>query len=205
MQSFLQNLLKQRAQKYLVPVAGYNISTKHSKIPNAGRPYRASYTDGIHHGWDVGSKLWENVRALDDGMIIRVISDFEFSDLQTLNKSKNLTYQDGIKNLDILRGNQVWLKTPKWDVVFYSHLQDVSTHIQEGMMVRKGETLGTIGISWVPDKNYKDYHLHFAIHKNPYTKKANETYSYEDYMNWDWYFKGQPLSDVLKYQNEVFE
>jgi hypothetical protein len=80
-QSFLQNLLKQRTEKYLVPVAGYNISTKHSRIPNAGRPYRESYTDGIHHGWDVGSKLGESVRALDNGMIIRVISDFEYSDL----------------------------------------------------------------------------------------------------------------------------
>jgi hypothetical protein len=78
MQSFLQNLLKQRTDKYLVPVAGYNISTKLSRIPNAGRPYRESYTDGIHHGWDVGSKLGESVRALDTGMIIRVISDFEY-------------------------------------------------------------------------------------------------------------------------------
>lgn len=205
MQSFLQDLLKQRSEKYLVPVAGYNISTKHSRIPNAGRPYRESYTDGIHHGWDVGSKLGESVRALDNGMVIRVISDFEYSDLNQLDHSDHLSHDDEVENLDILRGNQVWIKTAKWDVVFYSHLQDVSTHLKEGIMVRKWETLWTIGISGVPDKNYKDYHLHFTIHKNPYNKKRNQEYSYKDYMNWPWYFKGQPLSDVLKYQDEIFK
>ncbi len=204
-QSFLQNLLKQRTEKYLVPVAGYNISTKHSRIPNAGRPYRESYTDGIHHGWDVGSKLGESVRALDNGMIIRVISDFEYSDLNYIDHWENLTHDDEVENLDILRWNQVWLKTSKWDVVFYSHLQDVSTHLKEWVMVRKWETLWTIGISWVPDKNYKDYHLHFTIHKNPYNKKRSQTYSYEDYMNWDWYFKWQSLNEVLKYQSEIFK
>lgn len=205
MQGFLQDLLQQRTQKYLVPVAGYNISTKHSRIPNAWRPYRESYTDGIHHGWDVGSKLGESVRALDSWIIIRVISDFQFSDLNQIKYGNNLTYDDKIENLDILRWNQVWLKTSKWDVVFYSHLQDVSSHIKEGILVRKWETLWTIGISGVPQKDYTDYHLHFPIHKNPYNKKRNQEYSYKDYMNWPWYFKGQPLSDVLKYQDEIFK
>jgi len=45
MQSFLQSLLIQRSEKYLIPVSGYNISTEHARIPNAGRPYRESYTD----------------------------------------------------------------------------------------------------------------------------------------------------------------
>jgi murein DD-endopeptidase MepM/ murein hydrolase activator NlpD len=103
MQNFLQDLLQQRTEKYLVPVSGYNISTKHSRIPNAGRPYRESYTDGIHHGWDVGSKLGESVRALDNGMVIRVISDFEYSDLNQLDHSDHLTHDDEVENLDILR------------------------------------------------------------------------------------------------------
>ena len=205
LQNFLQSLLKQRSEKYLVPVAGYNISTKHSKVPNTWRPYRASYTDGIHHSWDVGSKLWENVRALDSGMIIRVISDFEFSDLDQIKYGNNLTHDDKIENLDILRWNQIWLKTSKWDLVFYSHLQDVAAHIKEWIIVRKWETLWTIWVTGVPQKDYTDYHLHFPIHKNPYNKTWNQVYSYKDYMNWDWYFKGQPVSDVLKYQDEIFE
>ena len=205
MQNFLQQLLKQREEKYLVPVAGYNISDEHNRIPNSGRPYRSSYTDGIHHWWDVGSKFGENVRALDNGMIIRVISDFEYEDLDQLNLSNNLTDQDKLTNLDILRWNQIWLKTSRWDVVFYSHLEDVSTHVKEWMMVRKGETIWTIGSSGVPEKGYDDYHLHFAIQKNPYNKTKNQEYSYLDYMKWDWYFKWQSQSEVLKYQNDIFK
>jgi hypothetical protein len=30
-------------------------------------------------------------------------------------------------------------------------------------------------------------------------------YDYEDYMRWDWYFKGQSSSEILKYQEEIFE
>jgi murein DD-endopeptidase MepM/ murein hydrolase activator NlpD len=110
-----------------------------------------------------------------------------------------------LNNLDILRWNQIWLKTPKGDVVFYSHLEDVSTHVKEWMMVRKGETIWTIGISGVPEKGYTDYHLHFVIQKNPYNKRKNQQYSYLDYMKWDWYFKWQPKSEVLKYQNDIFK
>jgi hypothetical protein len=204
-QTFLQNIEKNRAKKYLVPVEGYSISTKHSRIPNAGRPYRESYTDGIHHGWDVGSKLGEPVRALGDAVVIRVISDFTDADMLKINYSDTLTEDQKIKNLDILRWNQVWIKTAKWDVVFYSHLNDVYSHIKEWMIVREWELLGTIWRSGVPGKNYTDYHLHFTIHKNPYTKQKVGQYDYEDYMKWDWYFKGQSRSEVLKYQNEIFE
>ena len=205
LQNFLQDILDQRDEKYLVPVAGYNIATSLSKIPNAGRPYRSDYTDGIHHGWDVGSQLWENVRALADSMVIRVVSEFEFEDLNNLDKSENLTYEDKLENLDILRWNQIWLKTAKWDVVFYSHLQDISTHIKEWMMVRKWETLWTIGISWVPDKNYTDYHLHFPVHKNPYNKDSDTPYTYLEYMKWDWYYKWESLQYVLSNQDELFQ
>jgi hypothetical protein len=122
-----------------------------------------------------------------------------------INYSQVLTEGQKITNLDILRWNQVWIKTAKWDVVFYSHLNDVYSHIKEWVIVRKWELLGTIGVSGIPGKNYTDYHLHFTIHKNPYTIEKVGKYDYEDYMRWDWYFKGQSKSNVLKYQNEIFE
>lgn len=53
MHSFVSNILQARAHKYISPVSGGHISENYSKIPNAARPYRAAYTDGIHHGWDV--------------------------------------------------------------------------------------------------------------------------------------------------------
>ncbi|MCP4524210.1 MAG: peptidoglycan DD-metalloendopeptidase family protein [Candidatus Gracilibacteria bacterium] len=205
LQKTISKILEYRNEKYLSPVEGYTIPKVHSKIPNAGRPYRESYTDGIHHGWDVGSQLGENVRALDEGIIIRVISDFVYEDLDKLNKSAYLSDDDKIKNLDILRGNQVWLKTSRGDVVFYSHLQDVYSHIEEGQMIRKGDPIGTIGISGVPDKNYTDYHLHFAVQSNPYDKQKAGTYDFEDYMKWDWKFRGKSAHYIFEEQDNLFE
>lgn len=203
--SVIGNILDKRSQKYKIPVEWYDLPTKLSKIPNAWRPYRAAYTDGIHHGWDVGSKLWEEVVSLDDAMVIRVVSGFRFEDLNRITYWENLSEDQKIKNLDILRWNQIWLKTAKWDVVFYSHLQDIFPGIEEWKMVRKGQKVGTIGISWVPDKDYTDYHLHFPIHKNPYNIQMVGKYDYDDYMRWPWYFQSNSLYEVLELQNQVFE
>jgi hypothetical protein len=50
---------------------------------------------------------------LDDGIIVRVVSEFEFEDLNKIVKKDDLTYDEELRNLDILRGKQVWLKTMK--------------------------------------------------------------------------------------------
>jgi hypothetical protein len=138
-------------------------------------------------------------------MVIRVVSGFRFEDLNRITYWEKLSEDQKIKNLDILRWNQIWLKTAKWDVVFYSHLQDIFPGIEEWKMVRKGQKVGTIGISWVPDKDYTDYHLHFPIHKNPYNIQMVGKYDYDDYMRWPWYFQSNSLYEVLELQNQVFE
>ncbi len=201
----VENIIEARKQKYKIPVIWREISTKHSKLPNAGRPYRESYTDGIHHGWDVDGNLWEEVISLDDAMVIRVVSGFEYSDLNRLVYGENISEDQKIKNLDTLRWNQVWLKTAKWDVVFYSHLQDIYTNIKEWTMVRKGQKIWTIWSTWVPDRAYKDFHLHFPIHKNPYNSAKAGKYDYDDYMRWDWYFKENTVYEILELQHQVFE
>jgi len=203
--SVIWNILDKRSEKYMIPVEWREISTKHSKLPNAGRPYRESYTDWIHHGWDVDGYLWEEVLSLDDAMIIRVVSWFEYNDLDRLVYGENLSDDQKLKNLDTLRWNQVWLKTAKWDVVFYSHLQDIYSNIKEWMIVRKGQKIGTIWITGVPDEAYDDYHLHFPIHKNPYNSKMAWKYDYDDYMRWDWYFKNNSVYEIIELQKTVFE
>jgi len=50
-------ILMRRGKKYVSPVVGEPLPENNpSKVPNAGRPYRAQYTDGIHHGWDVDAE-----------------------------------------------------------------------------------------------------------------------------------------------------
>lgn len=201
----INNILEKRKNKYIIAVEWKEISTKLNKLPNTWRPYRASYTDWIHHWWDIDANIWDKALALDDAIVIRVINNFKYTDLSKINYSKNLTYEDKLWNLDILRWNQVWLKTMKWDVAFYSHLNEVYSNIKEWTIVKKWQLIGTVWITWVPDKDYADPHLHMPIHKNPYDNSKAWTYTILDYMKWDWYFKWKSSSYILENQLNVFE
>jgi hypothetical protein len=186
-------------------LAGHKLPTLATKVPNSWRWYRANYTDGIHHWWDIDWKLWEQILAIDDWIIVRVVNDFKFDDLDKIKYWDNLTDYDKIKNLDILRGNQVWLKTMKWDVVFYSHLNEIFTNIEVWEVVKKWQPIWTIWITGVPDKNYKDFHIHFPIQVNPHEKKMVWKYDIDDYLKWDWLFKDKSINEILKEQYSIFE
>lgn len=203
--NIIDEILLARDKKYLIPVRGKTLSSWHSKIPNAPRNYRASYTDGIHHGWDIDGYLWEEVIALDDGIIVRVVSEFDRSDFDKIDYGSNLSEYQKTRNLDILRGKQVWLKTMKGEVVFYSHLNDIAAGIEEWVRVTRWEVLGTIGVTGVPGKEYKDYHLHFPIMENPYRIEEAGSYDFGDYMFWNWKLKDLPRAEVLKQQKDIFE
>lgn len=203
--SYINDIINSRKDKYIVPVEWYNISNDHNKIPNAGRPYRNSYTDWIHHWWDVIAPFWEKVISLDYSKVIRIVNGFKFSDLNQIKKNNNLSYEDELNNLDILRWNQVWIKTSKWDVIFYSHLSEINESLKVWDIVNRGTYLWKIWITWIPDRNYTNYHLHFPIHKNPYNKSKVWKYEYLDYMKWDWYFKWKSLEYIRKNQKNIFK
>lgn len=199
----LNNILENRKQKYLIPVLNYNLPTNLSKIPNAWRPYREKYTDWIHQSWDIDTPFWKEVVALDDWIIVKVVNNWQWSDFSKL-KYTNLSYEDKLENLDILRWNQVWLKTTKWDVVFYWHLDKVNENIKQWMLVSRWTVFWTVWTTGVPDKSYTDYHLDFSIQKNPYNIKMAGKYNFLDYMKWDWYFKAMSPDYILKNQNKIF-
>ena len=187
-----------------MPVNWERMPYNYSKLPNASRFYRSKYTDWIHQWWDIWNKFWDNVVSIDDGVIVRVISDFVFNDLDKIKFWNNLTHEDKLNNLDILRWNQVWLKTLKWDITVYSHLNKVNSDIVEWSIVKKWDNIWNIWITWVPDKNYKDYHLHIELYKNPYNEELAWKYSILDYMKWDWYFKWESMEFVLRNQSDIF-
>ena len=203
--NIIKNILTKRSEKYIVPVPWHKIPTSPTKIPNSAREYRKDYTDAIHHGWDIDWKLWEQVVALDDWIIVRTVNNFEFSDLKKLNKSKKLTSDDLIRNLDVLRWNQVWLKTMHWDVIFYSHLNEIFSNIKVWEVVKKWQPLWTIWKTWVPDENYIDYHLHFEVQKNPFNLWKDKSYDIDDYLKWNWLFKWNNKDYILENQFNYFE
>ncbi len=203
--NFLNSIIKSRKEKYISPVDGYDVSTKINEIPNADRPYRKEYTDWIHHWWDIMTPFWTPVIALSYWKIIRIVDGFVYSDLNKIKRNWKLTLEDQLNNLDILRWNQVWLKTSSWDVVFYSHLSEISEDIKVWDMVNKSSYLWKIWNSWVPEKNYDKFHLHFAIQKNPYLKNKIWKYSFMDYMKWDWYFKWKSLEYTKENTKNIFK
>lgn len=202
--NILKNILERRSKKYENPVKWYYIATWLNVIPNAGRPYRSNYTDWIHHWWDIISPEWTTVSAIDDWVIIRVVEDFDFEDINNIIKEWEISYTQKIRNLDILRWKQVWLKTSKWDVMFYSHLNLIYENIKEWVYIKAWENIWTVWKTWVPDRDYDNFHLHFPIQKNPYDIKKINKYSYEDIMKWDWYLKWLSPDEVIKQQNDIF-
>lgn len=178
----IQDILTKRASgSYLIPVPGKSMPTRPSKLPNAGRPFRADTTDGIHHGWDIDAPIGTPVRAMSDGVIVRILSDFSWADFSKIIQGKNLSYTTKTLNLDVLRGNQVWLKMADGNIVFYSHLKKVNDSLYLGKKVKMGDNLGIVGISGVPDKEYNDSHLHIEIAENPHDGKS---YSNTDVLFW---------------------
>ncbi len=201
----LDRVINSRQNKYISPISWLNISSKSSKLPNAWRPYRSKYTDWIHHWWDVDTSNWSDIKTIDEWVIIRIVKDFSYSDLSKIKYANNLSNEDKLKNLDILRWNQVWLKTAKWDIVFYSHLSKIYSNIKLGELLPVNTSIWLTWITWVPDKNYSDYHLHFSVQKNPYNIAKAGKYGIMDYMKWDWYFRWENKEYILKHQWDVFK
>ena len=202
--NLVDSILDGREKTYLLPVPGYNITDDHSRLPNAPRWYRAWYTDGIHHGWDVYAPLGSDIVSIDDGLIVRIVRGFQYEDLWQIQRWTNLTEKQQLQNLDVLRWNQVWLKTTKGDVIFYSHLRDVSDDIQEWDMIAADTYVWTVGVSGVPEVWYDNYHLHFAVQNNPYNLSKVWSYTIDDYMAWDWSYKWKTADHIVEHKHEIF-
>lgn len=55
--NLIERIISARGEKYISPVPEKRVQEKFTKIPNSARPYRAEYTDGIHHGWDIDAPI----------------------------------------------------------------------------------------------------------------------------------------------------
>ncbi|MFZ3232438.1 MAG: M23 family metallopeptidase [Patescibacteria group bacterium] len=188
--------------KYVIPVAGVSMPTEFPDIPGGGRPYRKDVTDGIHHGWDLMSPVGTPVRAVGDGVVVRVVSGFAWRDFDRITRAKVLNSDQEALNLDVYRGNQVWLKTADGNVTFYSHLSKFAPDVAEGKSVVAGEILGNIGITGVPDRNFDRPHLHFEIQVNPHD--GSDSKEPLSVMRWKWLTQGMGRNAVDELSAKLF-
>lgn len=200
----IKYIIEGRKHKYVTWVKGVSLPTQRNRVPNTGRPYRSHYTDWIHHGWDFYSKYGDEVRAIDDGVIIRIKRNFKFKDLDAIKFGK-LSDKDRAYNLDLLRGSQVWVKTLKWDVAIYSHLSAIRDDISVWDIVKKEQVLWKIWITWVPDRHYKDYHVHLELNKNPREPEKYWKYTIDDIMMWNYRLQWKTVTETMKAQYDIFE
>lgn len=182
----IQAVLNARGQKFQPPIADAQLPTKSSYLPNSSRPFRADATDGVHHGWDFYTEKGTQVLAVEDGTIVHVKRDFDWSEMDHLaDPTDELARQE---NLDVYRGNTVYLKTVSGHIAIYAHLEHIPDTLAVGQYVRSGTVLGEVGGSAVPDKKYL-YHLHFELAMNPFFDAAAGTYGMSDYLVWPWWGK----------------
>lgn len=204
LKDIIGHIIDWRKEKYLIPVAWESLPTRRDKLPNGPRPYRANYTTGIHEWWDIDWDYGTPIIAMDDWVVVKVVNDFVFEDLDNIVYDDVSDLQKRI-NLDILRWNQVWLKTLKWDVIFYGHLSEVNDKVYVWDFIKKWTEIGKMWSSWVPDENYTDYHLHFEVREAPKNKSKAWKYTLNDYMYWDWYFKWETQDYIKENQYNIFK
>lgn len=198
---FISDIIEKRTEKYIIPVPWITLTENPSKLPNSWRPYRNSYTDWIHHGFDFDTFYGDEVESLDYWVVIRVVDNFTDENFEKIKYWDYLTDLEKAENLDVLRWNQIWIKTMKWDVVFYSHLSEIYDNVEVGTILYKWEPVWKVWKSWVPG-TYTDYHLHMPVQVNPHTSK---NYTFSDYIMWDWYFKWKSTQYVVENQANIFE
>ncbi len=202
----VKNIIEKRELKYTIPVPWYELPTSNaSKFPNAWRPYRAWLTDWIHHSWDIDTPFGTKVVSLDDWIIIRIVGKWDKTDLANIRRWKALSVEDKMRNLDIYRWNQVWIKTMKWELVMYAHLDKIVDSLKEWTMISRWDYIGNIWVTWVPEEWYNDFHLDFSVGENPYNLWKAWSYEIVDYMNWPWKFKWKSKDYIVEHQNEIFK
>jgi len=154
------------------PIPGAKISTRDSHLPGAPRPYRSGTHEGLdYYNGYCGVEIYFGapVYTAAEGTVVRV--DHDYQELTREKREKILRHVKSLgytpeKELDILRGRQVWILHRERVLTCYAHLDEVNEAFAVGDKVSRGDVLGTIGNSATSadvDGTQEDAHLHFEI------------------------------------------
>ena len=161
----------------LLPCENINVPKRSARLPNAPRDYRS----GTHRGIDFFASWGTEIRAVEDGVIIRsdqnykeVPADFR-KNLLRLSSKVGHTPSDIFNNillgkavfidhgLDLIKGFRV--------ITIYAHMSYIEKKLTPGTKIRRGEKIGLSGNTGTKDSTLGSKagaHLHweFILQRN---------------------------------------
>lgn len=142
-----------------LPIEGATLPLDPELLPNAARDFRAGWHEGIDFAADDGTP----VHAVADGVISRIDHDFNDwsfeEEQQALAAAVELGYTPAA-TLDRVRGRQVWIDHGGGIMSRYAHLSAVLPELAVGVVVARGQVIGTVGKSGYPEGGP---HLHLEV------------------------------------------
>ena len=152
------------------PIPGARVPDDDAHLPNAERAYRSGVAQGFSF-WAESSGVpivyGTPVIAAGDGVVLRADQSYaelgrtEWDDLLV-----RVAQGADDRDLDLLRGRQVWLRLDDGRVVRYGHLAGVRSGLAVGARVARGRVIGTVGNSGTPDAvagRTTNARLHFEV------------------------------------------
>jgi peptidoglycan LD-endopeptidase LytH len=133
------------------PVPGARLPSDDAHLPGAPRPYRAGVSEGFvfwPDGAGVPLGFGTPVVAAAPGTVIR--ADEPYAELDAGAWEALLaSVADGAddRELDALRGRQVWIRLDDGRVLRYGHLSGVRPGLSVGQRVGRGRVIGYVGNS----------------------------------------------------------
>ncbi len=153
-----------------LPIPGARMPADDAHLPGAPRPYRAGVSEGFVFWPDVAGvpvAFGTPVIASASGEVVRVDEPYAELDGATW-ESLIASVADGAdeRELDALRGRQVWIRLDDGRVLRYGHLSGVRPGLTVGQRVARGRVVGYVGNSGTWDGvvgRTSNVRLHFEI------------------------------------------
>lgn len=197
-ESVFPRRLDPRFSGIAIPIQGAHLPHHPGVYPGARRLYR----HGVHQGLDffhdpgAGTRVAMDTPAIaaETGKVIR--ADVHYKDMTAAEYSRimhncNRDQFCSEADEDQFRGCQVWLDHGNGLITRYAHLNKARSDLKPGMIVKRGEVVGYIGVSGTGENHpgrLKHPHLHFELwldgHYLGYGLSTAETVgAYEDIFN----------------------
>jgi peptidoglycan LD-endopeptidase LytH len=153
-----------------LPIPGARMPADDAHLPGAPRPYRAGVSEGFvfwPDGAGVPVAFGTPVIAAASGEVVRVDEPYAELDQATW-ESLIASVADGAdeRELDALRGRQVWIRLDDGRVLRYGHLSGARPGLAVGQRVARGRVIGYVGNSGTFDGvvgRSSNVRLHFEI------------------------------------------